>query len=94
MADALVARPVFPASRALFAAEPDDFRRAAADIEQHDAFGGGIGQRGAAGGGKPGLGLAGDDFELQAGLLANPGDEFRAVFGGAAGFGGDQPGAA
>ena len=74
--------------------DPDEFRRAAADVEEEDAGGVRIDQRGAAGDRQARLGLARDDLEGQAGLGAHALDEFGAVLGRAAGLGGDQPGAA
>ena len=53
----------------------------------------GIGERRAAGDGEIGLGAAVDDLELEAELVAHPGDEGRAVLGEPAGLGGDEPGA-
>ena len=73
------------------AAEPHQFRRAAADVEQDHALRRRIDQRRAAGRRKPRLGLAIDDLKLDADLLAHPRQEFVAVAGGAAGFGRDQP---
>ena len=73
--------------------DPDELRRAAADVEEDDAGGVRVDQRGAAGDGEPRLGLARDDLEREAGLLADAVDELRAVLGRAAGLGGDQPGA-
>ena len=55
------------------AVEPHQFRRAAADVEQHRAVGLRIDQRRAAGGGEPRLGLAIDHFQLEAHLVARRG---------------------
>ena len=68
-----------------------DFRRAAADVEQHDAVGVVVDQRAAARDGEPRLGLAVDDLEIEPGLGLDAVEEFAAVFGRAAGLGGDQP---
>ena len=45
-----------------------DFRRAAADIEEHRRFRIATDQRRASGDGKPRLGLAVDDLQVEAGL--------------------------
>ncbi|CDX57779.1 hypothetical protein MPL3365_280047 [Mesorhizobium plurifarium] len=69
-----------------------DFRRAAADIEQHYALRVALDQRAAAGNGKASLGLAVDDLELQPGLALDAIQKLDTVGGRAAGLGGDQPG--
>ena len=74
------------------AAEPHQLRRAAADIEQDHAVGRRIDQRRAARGGEPRFGLAIDDFEVDANLVADALEKIEAVGRRAAGFGGDQPG--
>ena len=73
------------------AAEPNELGGAAADVEQDHAIGGGIDQRRAAGRGKPRLGLAVDDLEIDADLVADALEEIEAVAGRAAGLGRDQP---
>ena len=75
------------------AVEPDDLRRAAADIEEHGAFRLRIEQREAALGGEPRLRAAVDDLEVQPELRTDAAEKFAAVVGDPAGFGGDQPGA-
>jgi hypothetical protein len=72
------------------AAQPDQFRRAAADVEQDRALGRRIEQRGAAACGERRLGAAVHDLELETSFTPDASEEFLAVYGGAAGFGGDQ----
>ncbi len=83
-----------PRRAAVADADDRDFRRTAADIKQHDGAGLATDQRRAAGHGKPRLGFAIDDFELEPGFLSDPRQKCLAVFGSAAGFGGNQPHAA
>jgi hypothetical protein len=71
-------------------AEQHQLGGAAADVEQDDALGMRIDQRRAAGGGEPRLGLAVDDFQLDADLGPHAVEEVDAVGRGPAGFGGDQ----
>jgi hypothetical protein len=82
-----------PAPRRLRPGEQHQLGGAAADVEQDDAAGLRVHQRGAAGGGEVGLGLTVDDLELDADPLADNAEELGTVLGGAAGFGSDQPGA-
>jgi len=62
------------------AREPYEFGRTAADIEQQHAFGITVDQSAAAARGKARFCLAVDDFQLEAGLVQHPGDEFRRHF--------------
>ena len=73
------------------AAEPDELRGAAADVEQDGAVGRRVDQRRAAGGGEPRLGFAIDDLKLDADLVADALEEVEAVAGRAAGLRRDQP---
>ena len=57
--------------------DPDQFRRAAADVEEDDARGVVVDQRGTPGDSEPRLGLARDDLEDEPGLLADAVDEMR-----------------
>ena len=70
--------------------EADQFRGAAADVEQEHAIGLRVDQRGAAGGRQPRLGLAIDDLQLEPDLLGDAGAEFGAVHRRAARLGRDQ----
>ena len=71
--------------------EPDQLGRAAADVEQDDAFGRGVDQRCAAGGGEQRLGLAIGDLEIEPDDFAHPLEELAAVDGRTTGLGRDQP---
>lgn len=75
---------------AAVATQPDDFRGAAADIEEHEIGGRRIGKRAAAGCSEPRFRLAVDDLEPQPRLPRDAIDEFFAVGGGAAGFRRDE----
>ena len=61
------------------ARHPDDFRRAAADVEQDGRLGLLVGELAAAGRGEKGLGLAIDDLEMHAQGVAHPLKELPAV---------------
>ena len=74
------------APRAPRAGEPHEFCRAAADVEQQHARRLPVDQRTAAARGEARLGLAVDDLQLQAGVVAHAGGEFVAVAGAAAGL--------
>ena len=74
--------------------EKRDFGRAAADVEEHDAIRVALDQRAAAGNGKPRLGAAVDDLQLDAGLGLHAVEKLGAVLGSAAGLGRHQPCAA
>src|ERR1700674_907625 len=82
-----------PAARFLRAVEPNQFRGPTADIKQHRAVSLRIDQWRAAGGGEARLGLAIDDFKLEAHFLRDAGTKVLAVLRRTAGFGGDQTGA-
>ena len=73
------------------ALDPDQFGRAAADVEQDGAPPLGIEQRRAADHGQRRLGLAVDHFEPDAGLGRDPIPKAVGVRRRAAGFGRDQP---
>ena len=73
------------------AVQPDDFRRAAADVEQHDRLGLAVDEFAAAGDRQRRLGLAVDDLQLEVEPFVHPLEEFDAVFRRPARFGGDQP---
>src|SRR5262245_4625214 len=70
-----------PASCGLGTLEPDELGGAAADVEQDDAVGAGVDQRGAAGRRQCGLGFTVDDVELEAHLAGDAGAEFVPVDG-------------
>ena len=70
--------------------EADQFRGAAADVEQEHAIGLRVDQRGAAGGRQPRFGLTVDDLQLKSHLLGDAGTEFGAVDRCATRLGGDQ----
>ena len=80
-----------PAADAARPAEPDQFGRSAADVEQDDARSRRIEQFRAAGRRQPCLGGGIDDFQFEAGFRGDAGAERFAVLGGAASLGGDQP---
>ena len=82
-----------PAPAGARTAEPHQFRRAAADVEQDDARRRRIEQLGAAGRRQPRLGRRIDDLKLETGLFGDALAECLAVLGGAAGLGGDEAGA-
>ena len=73
------------------ALDPDQFGRAAADVEQDGAPPFGVEQRRAADHGERRLGLAVDHLEPDAGLGGDPVAKAVGIGGGAAGFGRDQP---
>ena len=70
--------------------QPHHFRRAAADIEQHHAVITRIGQFETAGSSQLRLGLAGDNFQRQAGFALDPIKEFDTVDRRPASLGGNQ----
>ena len=70
--------------------EANQFRGAAADVEQEHAVGLRVDQRGAAGGRQPRFSLTIDDFQLEPDLLGDPSTKFRPVHRGAASLGRDQ----
>ena len=80
-----------PAPRRRRTLEPDELRRAAANVEQHDRVGARIHQRRAAGRRQGSLGFTVDDLEFETDLASDTGTEFSPVVRRATRFGRDQP---
>ena len=70
--------------------EPDEFRGAAADVENQDVIALLVDERGAAGDGEARFGLAANNLQRKARLPLDPRNEVAAVLGDAAGLGGNQ----
>ena len=73
-----------------FEIEPDQLRRASADIEYECKVRACVNERGAAGHGQPGLGLATDHLDIEIGFLPDAAEKMRRVFSQPAGLCGDQ----